>query len=515
MLPAHVPSGTLTLDAAHVVAMTGSAEPVDGLSVDVVASVDTVTHTPTGTLVLPTPTERFEVGEDGTLSLAVAATTSDEWNVSGWHYRVRLRRPGLSDLTVRVQVSPDETVSLGEQFALKPIPGAAVQVIEQGKGDPGPAGPRGERGDVGPAGPAGPQGAPGPKGDKGDPGEDGHSPVVTMEGDRLVIDGVIVGPHLTGPPGDSNAQVEQIDQMRRYLDGYETKSVSGTATVSTTTAGTFALDLTADTTLTIDGKPGQTVVLDVVAGGKKLTVVNGPTITSDGVYALLLTRGKWKGGATGTASTGGGSTGGTGDTTTPPADTSATLIGKLDLAGVADGTLASTLTLSNGLAPTGAKSLKVEGGKLVVVDSAREGEVAFKVATPKQRVTVTYSLPRLGETRIGIYANGGNNRSCAFRIDNNGNAEFINWDGDGFTFDTPLPTFPKTGTVAFTFDADTGTGAAYLNGKRLGGFTSPTYESIPAARRRAGGIELVLVEADRATGTSPNTLSDVKIEALT
>ena len=168
MLPAHVPSGTLTLDAAHVVAMSGNAEPVDGLSVDVVASVDTVTHTPTGALVLPTPKDRFEVGDDGTLSLAVAATTSDEWNVSGWHYRVRLRRPGLSDLTVRVQVSPDETVSLGEQFALKPIPGAAVQVIEQGKGDPG---------------------------------DDGHSPVVSMVGDQVAVDGVIVGPHLTGKPG--------------------------------------------------------------------------------------------------------------------------------------------------------------------------------------------------------------------------------------------------------------------------------------------------------------------------
>lgn len=187
MLPAHVPSGTLTLDAAHVVAMTGSAEPVDGLSVDVVASVDTVTHTPTGTLVLPTPTERFEVGDDGTLSLSVAATTSDEWNVSGWHYRVRLRRPGLSDLTVRVQVSPDETVSLGEQFALKPIPGAAVQVIEQGKGEAGPAGPQGERGDVGPAGPVGPpgpQGEAGATGPAGPAGEPGPAGPIGPQGER-------------------------------------------------------------------------------------------------------------------------------------------------------------------------------------------------------------------------------------------------------------------------------------------------------------------------------------------
>lgn len=306
-----------------------------------------------------------------------------------------------------------------------------------------------------------------------------------------------------------------IADWRQNLQGYKAQSVGGNVTISPAVAGTFALDLTADTTLTIDGKLGQTVVLDVVTGGKKLTVVNGPTITADGVYALLLTRGKWKGGATGTASTGGGSTGGTGDTTTPPADTSATLIGKLDLAGVADGTLASTLTLSNGLASSGGTKIKAEGGKIVVIDSAREGEVAFKVATPKQRVTGTYSLPRSGEVRIGVFEIGTRTIPCALRIFDTGTAEFTNADGDGFTFDTPLPTFPKTGTVALTFDATTGTGAAYLNGARLGGFTSPTYMSIPAASRRAGGIYLVLVEADRSSGTAPNTLSDVKIEALT
>ena len=106
-----------------------------------------------------------------------------------------------------------------------------------------------------------------------------------------------------------------IADWRQNLQGYKAQTVSGSVTISPAVAGTFALDLTADTTLTIDGKLGQTVVLDVVTGGKKLTVVNGPVITADGVYALLLTRGKWAGGATGTASTG-GSTGSGGSPST-------------------------------------------------------------------------------------------------------------------------------------------------------------------------------------------------------
>lgn len=452
-----------------------------GGRVTVTPSITHVVHKPTGDVIFATP-DPIELDDDGHFDVSLVAVDSPDLNPTGWHYTVRVEVPGRTALTAKAQILAGQTLTLGEAIGAAQ-PGVATAVV---------------------------------KGDKGDPGEDGHSPVVAMNGDQLVIDGVIVGPHLTGPPGDSSAQVEQIDQMRRYLDGYEAISVSDTATVSTTAAGTFALDLTADTTLTIDGKLGQTVALDVVTGGKKLTVVNGPTITADGVYALLMTRGKWKGGATGTASTGGGSTGGTGDTTTPPTDTSATLIGTLDLAGVADGTLASTLELSNGLASSHARSLKVEGGKLVVVDEAREGQISFEVRTPKQRVSATYSLPRYGDARIGIYESGGDKSlPCALRIDNKGNAEFVNPDGHGFTFDTPLPLFPKTGTVSFTFDADTGTGAAYLNGTRLGGFTSPTYTSIPAASRRAGGIYLSLTEPDRSAGPNPVTMSDIKIEALT
>ena len=51
-------------------------------------------------------------------------------------------------------------------------------------------------------------GAPGPKGDKGDkgdPGVDGHSPTVSMTGDRISIDGVATGPSLIGPRGENGA----------------------------------------------------------------------------------------------------------------------------------------------------------------------------------------------------------------------------------------------------------------------------------------------------------------------
>lgn len=34
-------------------------------------------------------------------------------------------------------------------------------------------------------------------------GEDGNSPILTWSGDQIAIDGVIAGPHLTGPTGDS------------------------------------------------------------------------------------------------------------------------------------------------------------------------------------------------------------------------------------------------------------------------------------------------------------------------
>lgn len=313
----------------------------------------------------------------------------------------------------------------------------------------------------------------------------------------------------------SKAALDRIlADFRQNLQGYKAMSVGGNVTISPTDAGTFALDLTGDTTLTINGKLGQIVVLDVVTAGKTLTVVNGPKITAGGLYALTLSRGVWKGGATGGGSTGGGSTDG-GSTTPTPGDGSLTLIGKLDLAGVADGTKMSTINLSNGTTPVAGTRLETLGGKIVVIPDQREGELVYRVSTPKQRVSATYNLPRNGEVRVGLNVAGGIRQTpCLIRIFDTGRAEFSNPDGDDFTLDAALPTFPKTGTVTIDFDATTGTGAAYLDGARLGGFTSPTYMTFDAAKRRAGGIYLVSVEADRPSGPNPVTLSDVKLEAL-
>lgn len=313
----------------------------------------------------------------------------------------------------------------------------------------------------------------------------------------------------------SKAALDKIlADFRQNLQGYKAMNVSGNVTISPADAGTFALDLSGDTTLTINGKLGQIVVLDVVTAGKNLTVVNGPKIAADGLYALTLSRGVWKGGATSSGSTGGGSTGG-GTTNPTPGGGTLTLIGKLNLAGVADGTKMSTINLSNGTTPDAGTRLETLGGKIVVSPDQREGELVYRVSTPKQRVSATYNLPRSGEVRFGLNVVGGIRETpCLIRIFDTGRAEFVNPDGDNFTLDAALPTFPKTGTVAIDFDATTGTGAVYLNGTRLGGFTSPTYMNTDATKRRAGGIYLVAVEVDRPSGPNPVTLSDVKIEAL-
>lgn len=75
---------------------------------------------------------------------------------------------------------------------------------------------------VGGGGSPGPKGDPGDIGPKGDPGAAGHSPVVAFgttqaTADRLTIDGVVTGPHLTGPAGQtpdvvfgSGASADQI-----------------------------------------------------------------------------------------------------------------------------------------------------------------------------------------------------------------------------------------------------------------------------------------------------------------
>ncbi len=74
----------------------------------------------------------------------------------------------------------------------------------------GPQGASGAEGAQGPAGATGPQGPAGADGSAGAPGADGHSPAIAFgagaDADRLTIDGVASGPHLTGPQGETGNQ---------------------------------------------------------------------------------------------------------------------------------------------------------------------------------------------------------------------------------------------------------------------------------------------------------------------
>lgn len=59
---------------------------------------------------------------------------------------------------------------------------------------------------TGPQGAQGPAGIDGEDGAAGAPGADGHTPVFTWSGDQIAVDGVVAGPHLTGPQGPQGAQ---------------------------------------------------------------------------------------------------------------------------------------------------------------------------------------------------------------------------------------------------------------------------------------------------------------------
>ena len=89
-----------------------------------------------------------------------------------------------------------------------PIGATGATGLQGPQGPQGPAGATGAAGATGPIGPAGPQG---PKGDtgvtgaqgiqgiQGVAGEAGHTPVLSWSGDQIAIDGIVSGPHLTGP----------------------------------------------------------------------------------------------------------------------------------------------------------------------------------------------------------------------------------------------------------------------------------------------------------------------------
>ena len=122
-----------------------------------------VESSPKRDIIFATP-ETVMLDDDGGFSVKLVACDSPNLNPTGWYYTVRLNVPGRAALTARVQVLGGRSITLGEAIGAAQ-PGAAIVKVE------------------GPAGPA------------------GHTPTVTMAGDQLVIDGAVVGPHLTGPQG--------------------------------------------------------------------------------------------------------------------------------------------------------------------------------------------------------------------------------------------------------------------------------------------------------------------------
>lgn len=127
-----------------------------------------VESSPKRDIIFATP-ETVMLDDDGGFSVKLVACDSPNLNPSGWYYTVRLNVPGRAALTARVQVHGGQSITLGEAIGAAQ-PGAAIAKVE------GPAGPP------------------------------GHTPTVAMTGDQLVIDGVVVGPHLTGPAGPQGAK---------------------------------------------------------------------------------------------------------------------------------------------------------------------------------------------------------------------------------------------------------------------------------------------------------------------
>ena len=225
-----------------------------------------VESSPKRDIIFATP-ETVMLDDDGGFSVKLVACDSPNLNPSGWYYTVRLNVPGRAALTARVQVLGGQSITLGEAIGAAQ-PGAAIVKVE------GPAGPP------------------------------GRTPTVAMTGDQLVIDGVVVGPHLTGPPGPAS----------KLKVGTVTTGAPGSqaAATLTGTAPNQVLDLTipqgpkGDTVpagpVDPQGSPGQPTAFELRGTGSPYGVVTPPAV---GTYYTDTagTMGAWRWIATGTTST--------------------------------------------------------------------------------------------------------------------------------------------------------------------------------------------------------------------
>ena len=224
-----------------------------------------VESSPKRDIIFATP-ETVMLDDDGGFSVKLVACDSPNLNPTGWYYTVRLNVPGRAALTARVQVLGGQSITLGEAIGAAQ-PGAAIAKVE------GPAGPP------------------------------GHTPTVAMTGDQLVIDGVVVGPHLTGPPGPAS----------KLKVGTVTTGAPGSQAAATLTgaAPNQVLDLTipqgpkGDTVpagpVDPQGSAGQPTAFELRGTGSPYGTVTPPAV---GTYYTDAagTMGAWRWIATGTTS---------------------------------------------------------------------------------------------------------------------------------------------------------------------------------------------------------------------
>ena len=238
-----------------------------GGRVTITPSITHVIHKPTGDVIFATP-DPIDLDDDGHFDAMFVAVDSPDLNPTGWYYTVRIDVPGRAALTAQVQILAGQTLTLGEAIGAAQ-PGVATAIV---------------------------------KGDKGDRGDDGHSPVVTMNGDQVVVDGV-VGPHLTGPAGPAS----------KLKVGTVTTGAPGSQAAATLTgaAPNQVLDLTipqgpkGDTVpagpVDPQGSAGQPTAFELRGTGSPYGTVTPPAV---GTYYTDTagTMGAWRWIATGTTS---------------------------------------------------------------------------------------------------------------------------------------------------------------------------------------------------------------------
>ena len=279
------------------------------------------------------------------------------------------------------------------------------------------------------------------------------------------------------------------DPRLAALAGYrDLGEVSGA--VEAAGRGTVALTLSGPTQVTLTGQDGDSVLIDADLAGHTLTV-EGKAVGAVSVWAR--SRGRW---ITGQPVAGGGDSGGGdgGGTTTPP--TGSTLVGKIAFAGVADGTDPATLTLT----PSGATIQKnnangaIAGGKWSV--SSTGAVVGSTLSTAQQLTkmlaTATYTMTGTSgndAASIGIGVHAGMAGTVSLTVRGDGS---MLMEGIGiYTWTMPdLSTrvAPKTGTIAISFDATTGGGSVWLNGTKIGDYTSDWASKNPAGKAQGVAI---------------------------